>query len=211
MPREDWDDDDAEDLARRHGWQYLDHDNHQCLIRFGKHVGDDRFLISCWWSTGTVGTYLKHPRQGKTQLFRKKVGRSVLGQIFSNPRHHTGTGYHTTEKRSQCPLCGKYQKNEIGTASHYESGGCSTCRDPAQARRNAYNLINQSGFSQYTSGMLLEDGRGGSGYVDGGQNYACPSCNATFKQFNGLLSHTAARPQCNRGNGRMPHMAIGYQ
>lgn len=26
--------------------------------------------VAVWYTTGTVGTYLEHPRQGRTQLFR---------------------------------------------------------------------------------------------------------------------------------------------
>ena len=91
--------------------------------------GDGHELVRVWWRTGTVGTYLKHPVQGKTQLFRRDINNfavssllslslslplslgigltslslspslslslgQLLGDIFNNPRRHTGRGYH---------------------------------------------------------------------------------------------------------------------
>mmetsp|Transcript_21534 Transcript_21534/g.26429 ORF Transcript_21534/g.26429 Transcript_21534/m.26429 type:complete len:134 (+) Transcript_21534:98-499(+) len=52
--------------------------------------------LNFWLSTGTVGSYLQHPRQGKTQLFRRDVDMNEARQIFETPRMHTGRGYHTT-------------------------------------------------------------------------------------------------------------------
>ena len=40
---------------------------------------------------GTVGTCVDHPRQGKTQLFRRHQTLHSLEDIFYNPRVHTGT------------------------------------------------------------------------------------------------------------------------
>lgn len=49
------------------------------------------------WLTGrgwfTVGTALDHPVQGKTQLFRKRVGIELLEQLLANPRLHTDKGF----------------------------------------------------------------------------------------------------------------------
>lgn len=41
----------------------------------------------------TVGTALNHPKQGKTQLFRKFCDKKEVEAILSNPRIHTGKGY----------------------------------------------------------------------------------------------------------------------
>jgi hypothetical protein len=87
--------------------------------------------LNIWCSTGTVGSYLNHPRQGKTQLFRRDVHRHVLptlrlwprsrpalrhfhlafqlsirshgdlDQLFRNPRVHTGDGYHRKPARAE--------------------------------------------------------------------------------------------------------------
>lgn len=45
------------------------------------------------WGTMTVGTALEHPKQGKTQLFRRRVNMLLLEAIFENPRIHTNRGY----------------------------------------------------------------------------------------------------------------------
>ena len=50
--------------------------------------------INVYWTTGTVGTCIEHPRQGRTQLFRRNVDMTTLRQIFREPRIHTGAGYH---------------------------------------------------------------------------------------------------------------------
>jgi hypothetical protein len=50
--------------------------------------------INVYYSTGTVGTCLSHPRQGKTQLFRRNVSKHQPQDIFENPRTHTGKGYY---------------------------------------------------------------------------------------------------------------------
>lgn len=49
-----------------------------------------------YYSTGTVSTSLDHPRQGKTQLFRRNVDMDLLREIFLNPRIHTDLGYQQT-------------------------------------------------------------------------------------------------------------------
>ncbi|GFH52418.1 hypothetical protein CTEN210_08894 [Chaetoceros tenuissimus] len=49
-----------------------------------------------YYTTGTISTSLDHPRQGKTQLFRRNVDMNLLRQIFLNPRIHTDLGYQQT-------------------------------------------------------------------------------------------------------------------
>lgn len=51
--------------------------------------------LNFWLTTGTVGSYLDHPRQGKTQLFRRDIDLNYEAEaIFQNPRvPHTGRGY----------------------------------------------------------------------------------------------------------------------
>ena len=51
--------------------------------------------LNVWCTTGTVGSYLKHPnRKQPTQLFRREVDTwNELDSIFENPRTHTDKGY----------------------------------------------------------------------------------------------------------------------
>ena len=55
----------------------------------------DTMQLNVWCTTGTVGSYLHHPRQGKTQLFRRECWTMHdLRDIFYNPRVHGHGGYH---------------------------------------------------------------------------------------------------------------------
>eukprot|EP01068_Selenidium_serpulae_P004468 Selendium_serpulae@DN3585_c0_g1_i3.p2 len=51
--------------------------------------------LNFWLTSGTVGSYLEHPRQGHTQLFRRNTTLLGAEAVFRNPRTHTGEGYHT--------------------------------------------------------------------------------------------------------------------
>jgi len=54
-----------------------------------------------YYTTGTVGTCIEHPEMGKTQLFRRDVDYVMLGDIFRNPRVHTGKGYFEASQLGQ--------------------------------------------------------------------------------------------------------------
>lgn len=82
-------------LADRHKWLEIAFMTNNRTISFRK--GKDR--INVYYSTMTVGTCLAHPKQGKTQLFRKKVQFDELDKIFENPRTHTGKGYHRKHRK----------------------------------------------------------------------------------------------------------------
>lgn len=103
--------------------------------------GDVR--LNFWLSTGTVGSYLDHPRQGKTQLFRRKISMSEVSDIFNNPRQHTGKGYHTTNKNDgnkkrkatshgvylrTCAQCGKSKPNDQFSNNQRRKGTASKCK-----------------------------------------------------------------------------------
>lgn len=50
--------------------------------------------VNVYTTRMTVGTVIHHPKQGATQLFRRRVSWPELDKIFKNPRVHTGHGYH---------------------------------------------------------------------------------------------------------------------
>ena len=77
-------------IAKKHGWRMIDHQPKIYLLSFGKE--NDR--INVYYSKMTVGTCLDHPKKGKTQLYRKRVGQLLLEKIFKNPRTHTNKGYY---------------------------------------------------------------------------------------------------------------------
>ena len=62
---------------------------------------EGRVRINVFFTTGSVGTCLKHPqRQHGTQLFRRNVAAAELAAIFRDPRAHTDRGYCTREQLS---------------------------------------------------------------------------------------------------------------
>lgn len=81
------------DLAEKHGWVVIPEVKDPYLISFHKIVGERPARINVWPGKMTVGTYITHPKQGKTQLFRKYVDRKLLESIFKNPRVHSQRGY----------------------------------------------------------------------------------------------------------------------
>ena len=48
--------------------------------------------LNFWLTTGTVGSYIDHPRQRKTELFRRHVKMNEAEAIFRNPRINIGRG-----------------------------------------------------------------------------------------------------------------------
>lgn len=79
--------------ANKCGWQVINGTKDPTLLSFRKMVNGHMSRINVWFTTMTVGTCIHHPKQGKTQLFRRKVDLELLSNIFKNPRAHTGRGY----------------------------------------------------------------------------------------------------------------------
>lgn len=95
-----------------------------------------------WWRTGTVGTYLKHPTRGKTQLYRRRVeDLFTLRAVFANPRVHTHDGYservNLREGGGPCRLVeaprpargNMFARASDAVGGHCESAGCPTSTD----------------------------------------------------------------------------------
>ena len=83
--------------AETRGWTKLDTTNNSSSTTAAAPMVSykrDDVRLNFWLSTGTVGSYLDHPRQGKTQLFRRDINMSQTSDLFHNPRQHTGVGYH---------------------------------------------------------------------------------------------------------------------
>jgi hypothetical protein len=72
----------------------------------------DGVRLNFYLSTGTLGSALDHPRQGKTQLFRRNI-RDVeeAATFFDNPRRHTGQGYRKRKPRYRKNRA-RYQKRK---------------------------------------------------------------------------------------------------
>lgn len=92
-------------IARRHRAAKIGLNEESRVISFRKAVLNEEGVeepvrINVYYTTGTVGTALKHPRKGKTQLFRKCANLQEIEAIFNNPRVHTGLGY---QRRANMP------------------------------------------------------------------------------------------------------------
>jgi len=83
-------------LAKKHGWKYLEYQANISMISFIKISSQsDQMRINIYLTTMTVATALNHPKQGRTQLYRKRCTLEDIEKIFKNPRQHTNKGYHT--------------------------------------------------------------------------------------------------------------------
>eukprot|EP00579_Thalassiosira_antarctica_P025051 CAMPEP_0202020868 /NCGR_PEP_ID=MMETSP0905-20130828/45506_1 /ASSEMBLY_ACC=CAM_ASM_000554 /TAXON_ID=420261 /ORGANISM="Thalassiosira antarctica, Strain CCMP982" /LENGTH=439 /DNA_ID=CAMNT_0048582575 /DNA_START=40 /DNA_END=1359 /DNA_ORIENTATION=+ len=109
------DDDDALDLeevkrlATEENYELVHFSKETRLISFepmggGEDDDDENYSndvkINVYWTTGTVGTCLDHPKRGKTQRFRRHVELRDLVKIFRNPCVRTGAGYYETQDAS---------------------------------------------------------------------------------------------------------------
>jgi len=80
----------VEGLAKKNGWLKIDYQENIGMVSFKK----DRVRVNVYLSRMTVSTAMKHPKKGKTQLFRQDVSLEQLEEIFKNPRTHTNKGYY---------------------------------------------------------------------------------------------------------------------
>ena len=74
--------------------------------------------LDCWPTTSTIGSYLLHPQQGKTQLFRRQCTDDETRSVFANPRQHIGTGYHQKKKANR-----NSRKNANEDEKEYDNNG----------------------------------------------------------------------------------------
>jgi len=84
-------------LASGKGWEKLPVQQLAMASYRKDGVGLNFYLL-----TGTLGSVLDHPRQGKTQLFQRNIqDAKEVSTSFDDPRQHTGMGYYTKEKEQQ--------------------------------------------------------------------------------------------------------------
>mmetsp|Transcript_19859 Transcript_19859/g.25575 ORF Transcript_19859/g.25575 Transcript_19859/m.25575 type:complete len:408 (+) Transcript_19859:60-1283(+) len=96
----------------------------------GGKFGRSSTRFNVYYTTGTVGTYLEHPRQGKTQLFRRNVSLTMLEDIFQSPRLHTDFGYHLRQSDPYLPSTQRKQK-----VSGVDSGDDAESMDEEKAAK----------------------------------------------------------------------------
>jgi len=108
--------DDVQCVARDYGYTQCQHEPREGVLDFRRaDVDGDSEIVRVWYRTGTVGTYIKHPRQQRTQLFRRdNTQLSQLRAIFDDPRVHTGRGYHKRgDRNTPCPSCGRKHRGKL--------------------------------------------------------------------------------------------------
>lgn len=84
-------------LALEENFTEIYHNATSRVVSFIKYDGpDDDILIrmNVYWTTGTVGTCINHPHEGKTQLFRRLVDLETLRILYRDPRDQAGAGYY---------------------------------------------------------------------------------------------------------------------
>eukprot|EP00939_MAST-03C_sp_MAST-3C-sp1_P002917 g2917.t1 len=128
--------------AKECGWTKVNGDKGTFMVAY---VKEDKRL-NFWMSTGTVGSYLWHPKKPKkkrTQLFRREVRMGDVKGLFLNPRKHTGKGYHEKKER------------RVGSSSKVsETSFASPPRSPVGAP--AVDSSAQNGTVVHISGSLLD-------------------------------------------------------
>ena len=206
------------ELQQWHCFRYEKWDGQKVFLE--RSLQGERYEMHVWCTTGTIATFLDHPRQGKTQLFRRNLDMAGLRKVLNNPRAHTGDGYHerqqiqsqTPRRNVPCPGCNKMCASMSGAAGHFESGACPMCPGQDKARSVAYgNVVKMQhaaghdglftgGMKLLTDETMVLNARGeidyAAGYQQGGMSYSCPNCQKGFGTSQGLISHCENRQQC---------------
>ncbi len=99
--------DELRKAAMQFGWSFKSISYDNCVMFIDRIKVGNREQIAIYWKVKqeeqiisghshllTVGTALNHPKQGKTQLFRRRQSVRQLLKVFENPRFHTGKGYY---------------------------------------------------------------------------------------------------------------------
>ncbi len=87
------------DLAVKHEYRLKQHQKDIGLLIFVK----PGVQVNVYTTKMTVSTCLEHPKQGKTQLFRRSIDLKQLEAIFEKPRVHaneikSAVGYRRKKK-----------------------------------------------------------------------------------------------------------------
>jgi hypothetical protein len=85
----------ARALAKGYGLAEIAFTPASRVVSFAGTAQSGQARWNVYYTTRTVGTCLEHPRQGKTQMFRRLVSPQQLQEVFADPRVHTGKGYQT--------------------------------------------------------------------------------------------------------------------
>lgn len=109
-------------------------------MRHGGGDGDEMVVVDCWPTTGVIGSYLKHPKQGKTQLFRKECSDEEVAKVFVDPRSHTGKGYQRRPENDD-----RKKREREGKVTDDETSNDDRSADEQQNRYKRRRLACQMG------------------------------------------------------------------
>ena len=80
------------------GLTEIDFNEASRMLSFSKEEEYSTIRINVYYTTQTIGTAMNHPKQGRTQVFRRNCTTTELSEILKNPRMHSGHGYHNKRK-----------------------------------------------------------------------------------------------------------------
>lgn len=83
-------------VAQCYGWKRIEHLEEEKIILCRR----NGVRVNIWYDRMTVGTAMDHPRQGSTQMIRKRVSMDMLEELLNNPRLHTTSGYMLKKGRN---------------------------------------------------------------------------------------------------------------
>ena len=152
------------------------------VISFTPVDGNVRF--NCYYTTGTVGTCLDHPSQGKTQLFRRDQDARGVLEIFNNPRVHTNAGYQRKPKGGRAK-----GKDRAKNTHHIDS---LMSQDDAMEEEEDNAMSSQERIrpapprDDYVEPDIYHDAAGKC-YCKTHRREVCHECGYAFKELNDML------------------------
>ena len=129
-------------LALNNNYEEIDFNENSCVVSFRRGSAQSSTRINVYYSTGTVGSCLHHPKRGKTQLFRRNISSlALLEKIFENPRAHTGEGYYTRKSIQQQWKNTRTNKFQVDSARRWLYVGAATGLVKKERERNIITEI----------------------------------------------------------------------
>jgi hypothetical protein len=119
------------ELATTLGLKELMHDEEKGVVSFG--VPAERAKVLVYYTTGTVVTSMFHPRQGKTQLFRRNQTFEGLRDILLNPCIYDSIGYTDHGRQRRGPNGPILRKSSTGVTPEKEKEASNEVLDEEEA------------------------------------------------------------------------------
>lgn len=82
-------------------WRCVYTNEQESVVSFSVDRARETISVNVFYDRAVVGIVTYHPRMGKTQSFKHKVGLADLKKIFRDPKAHTGDGHHHNTKKQK--------------------------------------------------------------------------------------------------------------